>query len=395
VKKLSLLIIASLIVSTPTSTAALKQISVKSLTPLITIAPISEVSGVLANGLQLIIFGNREDQAYVRAIDSAGKEQWSAALSPELDSIATAGAVDSAGNIWIAGSASLERVNPTPVDPLVPINPDGVDGTKEAIANNLDAVVLWKIPTGTSIPLTYTNQQESAVLVNAIALDNVGISLVGVRATDKGSSGFLLSADSSGIFTALIKVGSQTTELSSVIRYRDGSKMLIGSSSESLGGKKLIGLADGVIIRVDSQSVVTKVVRSSEIKANRSWSVASSSLLLGGSVIKDSKIQSAVTKFSSSLAPQWTSRFDSTGTTFTSGANRALFASTSTIASLRGWAPKSSRPLLLTFDTKGLISEAYSAPVKHNEVFGLIESKELGLLVLTTNGEVVSAFQAK
>ena len=393
-KRLLIIVIASLVVSLPANAATLKQISVKSLTPLTTIGSVSDVSGVLTRGSEIVIYGSRDDKSYVRAMDSSGKELWSSELSPDLNTIATAGTVDSSGNIWIAGSASKTVIAPAPTETLNPINPDDLSATIIGKEIELNAVAVWKIPMGISTPETFLNQQESAVLVNSITSDGSGTSLVGVIATETGSAGFLMNTDAAGTYIDSIKIGSQATNINSVLRNKDGSKTLVGSSSEVLGGKKLLGLTDGIIMALDSKNEVTKVVRSSEVKAKRSWNTASSTYLLGGTVIKGSTTQSAVTKFSKTFAPQWTYRFNSTGSTYTAGSSRALIASTSTIQTLRGWVPKTARALLLTFNTKGLITEAYSGPSKSNEVFGLIESKELGVVVFAISEQTISAFLA-
>ena len=392
-KKLLIIVIASLFVTLPANAATLKQISVKSLTPLTTIGSVSEVSGVITRGSEIILYGSKDEKSYVRAIDSSGKELWKYELSPELHSIATAGTIDSSGNIWIAGSASQTFM--APVETLSPLNPDGVGANIGETSYEFDAVVLWKIPLELSTPVTFVNQQESSILINSVAADKNGVSIVGEIATKTGSAGFLINTDTAGTFTQLMKIGELATKLNSVLRNKDGSKTLFGSSSEALAGKKLLSITDGVIITIDSQNELIKVIRSSELKAKRSWNSASSVLLLGGSIIKGSITQSAVTKFSKTFVPQWTYKIDSTGFTYTTGTNRALISSTSPITTLRGWAPKSARAILLTFDLKGTISEAYSAPAKYNEVFGLIDSKDLGVIVLAVSDQTISAFSAK
>jgi hypothetical protein len=56
------------------------------------------------------------------------------------------------------------------------------------------------------------------------------------------------------------------------------------------------------------------------------------------------------------------------------------------------WNPKTPTPLLLTFDSKGVITAADSGPVGQKEVLGLIISKEIGVLALTLSAESVSIF---
>lgn len=128
------------------------------------------------------------------------------------------------------------------------------------------------------------------------------------------------------------------------------------------------------------------------LRQSATGSSATSTLLLGGSVITGLKIESAVTKFSNSYVPTWTYRFISTGTTLTLGSTYAFIVSKGAIPELRNWAPKSPQPILLTFDTKGLISGAFSAAVDQREVVGLSSSKELGVVCLTASAEAISIF---
>ena len=103
---LSLAVIASLLFS-PIAQAAPKKISVKPLQLLTSVGTPDEVSGVVASGSSLIVFGSKASQAYARAVDTAGKELWNLSLDQSPVSIATAAAVDQAGDIWIAGATPL------------------------------------------------------------------------------------------------------------------------------------------------------------------------------------------------------------------------------------------------------------------------------------------------
>jgi hypothetical protein len=114
-------------------------------------------------------------------------------------------------------------------------------------------------------------------------------------------------------------------------------------------------------------------------------------LLLGGEVVAGGKIETAITKFSSSFAPTWTYRFPSTGPAITIGSTHALFISTGATPQLN-WNPKVATPLILTFDTKGKVIAANSGPAGEKEVLGAVLSKELGLLVVTSRAETVSIF---
>ena len=89
--------------------------------------------------------------------------------------------------------------------------------------------------------------------------------------------------------------------------------------------------------------------------------------------------------------PTWTYRFAATGPALSASSTHALFISTGVVAQLN-WNPKSPTPLLLTFDSKGVITAADSAPSVQKELISLLISKELGLLALTSSTELVSIF---
>lgn len=391
-KRYLTLVLILTLVAIPSTQAVPKKITVKALKLVTTISNKEEAAGFVVSGKTIIIFGTLVDKSFARAIDTNGQELWNIPLDPNSPSIASAGAVDNTGNIWIAGSTSLLRPTPVPSATRSPLNPDALINTPDSFNPDLSAVALWKIPAGTSSPILYTAQQSAPVLITAITADKNGISLVGLTQSAKGSSGFVISANMLGDFSKPILIGTTSTTLDAIVRHSDGSLTVVGASAEALGGKKLVGSIDGVVIKISKTNTILSVVRSSASKAERNWSSATSTLLLGGSVITGLKIESAVTKFSNSYVPTWTYRFISTGTTLTLGSTYAFIVSKGAIPELRNWAPKSPQPILLTFDTKGLISGAFSAAVDQREVVGLSSSKELGVVCLTASAEAISIF---
>jgi hypothetical protein len=238
---------------------------------------------------------------------------------------------------------------------------------------------------------TNTLPTSSVVFPTSIAVDKNGASVVGIMSTDKGNAGFLANADSAGVFSKLLQIGSASTTAESVVRHGDGTVTVAGSSSETLAGKKVAGITDGVLIKVSKALKITNVVRSSAIKGKRIWDSASSSLLLAGQVIVGNKIETAVTKFSSSYVPVWTSRFTSTGHALVNSSNQLFFQSMGPITQL-AWNAKTPTPLLLTFDSKGVITAAHSAPPGQVELMSLVDSKELGVLALIWSLDSTSIF---
>ena len=384
------IVIVSL-VFTPAALAAPKKINVKPMQLLATIGTPDEVSGAVASGKSIIIFGTKASKAYARAIDMTGKELWNLSLDQSAASIATAAAVDSAGDVWVAGATPLATGLVTPTPTATPLNPDSADIPPSVFVGNLQALTIWKISAG-GVPLfTNTLPTSSVLFPTAIGVDKNGASLVGIIANEKGNAGFLVNTDSAGVFTKLLQIGAVSTTADSVARHTDGTVTVVGSSSETLSGKKVVGVTDGILVKVSKTLKITSVVRSSVAKGKRIWNSTSSSLLLTGEVIAGGKTESAVTKFSMSFVPTWTYRFASTGSALSASSTHAFFISTAAITQLN-WNPKTPTPLLITFDSKGIITAADSGPVGQREVLGLIISKEIGVLALTSSAESVSIF---
>jgi len=391
VKRFVVFVVLASLVFVPVSQAAPKKISVKPMQLLTTIGTPDEVSGAVVSGKSIIVFGTKASKAYARAIDRAGKELWNLSLDQSAASIATAAAVDSAGDIWIAGATPLALGVIPPAPTATPVNPDNAVIPPSVFISDLQAVTIWKVSAAGVLVFTNTLPASSVLFPTAIAVDKNGASVVGIIANDKGNAGFLANADATGAFSKLLQIGVASTTAEAVVRHGDGSFTIAGSSSETLAGKKVAGITDGILVKVSKALKITSVVRSSVAKGKRIWNSASNSLLLAGEVVAAGKTESAITKFSLAYAPSWTYRFASTGPTFSASATQAIFISTGAVAQLN-WNPKTPTPLLLTFDSKGIITAADSGPIGQKEVLGLLISKEFGVLALTSSTESVSIF---
>ena len=383
-------VFASLLVA-PVSHAAPKKISVKPMQLLTTIGTPDEVSGAVVSGKSIIVFGTKASKAYARAIDRTGKELWNLSLDQSAASIATAAAVDPAGDIWVAGATPLAAGLTPPAATAPPLNPDNAVIPPSVFIGDLQAITIWKVSAAGALVFTNTLPTSSVLFPTAITADKNGASVVGIIANEKGNAGFLANADTTGAFSKLLQIGVASTTADAVVRHGDGSFTIAGSSAETLAGKKVAGLTDGILVKVSKAQKITSVVRSSVAKGKRIWNIASNSLLLAGEVVAAGKTESAITKFTLAYAPSWTYRFASTGPALSASATQAFFISTGTVAQLN-WNPKTPTPLLLTFDSKGIITAADSGPIGQKEVLGLLISKEFGVLALTSSAESVSIF---
>ena len=386
---ISFVLLATLLV-TPVAHSAPKKLAVKPMQLLATLGTPEEVSGAVISGKSIVVFGSKVSKAYARAIDPTGKELWNLALDQSAASIATAAAVDPAGDIWIAGATPM-AMGLTPPATATPLNPDNAVIPPNVFIGDLHAVTIWKISASGSLIFTNTLPTSYVLFPTAVSVDKAGASVVGIMATEKGNAGFLANTDIAGVFSKLLQIGQVATTAESVVRHSDGTFTVAGSSSETLAGKKVAGISDGVLVKVSKALKITSVVRSSVAKGKRVWNSASNTLLLTGEVTAAGKTETAVTKFSNAFAPTWTYRFPSTGPAVSGSVNQAFFISTGAISQLN-WSPKAPTPLLLTFDSKGVITGADSAPAGQSEVLSVLNSKELGVLALTSSAESVSIF---
>jgi hypothetical protein len=392
VKRFITLTVVALLAITPTAQAVPKKITVNSLKLLTTIGVPSEVSGVVVSGKNLIVYGTQNSRAYVKALDVNGAELWKIQLDQSQGSVATTAAVDAVGDIWIAGSTPLaasSSVTPSGTTQAT-INPDNAVISPSTLVADLKALTIWKVSATGVVGSPSVLPSSHVILPTALLIDKAGITIVGSLASEKTNAGFIVSL-TSGVFSKLLQIGSLSTTIESVSRNTDGTFTLVGSSGETIAGKRLAGLIDGVIVRVSKDLKIVSAVRSSISKGKRIWNSTTASLLLGGEVVVGSKSEVAVTKFSSRYLPTWTFRFTGSGPAFTIGSTQLVFLSNGAVSEL-AWNPKAPTPLLITFNSKGAISAADSAPVGQRLLIGSLESKDLGPLVVTSSTDIVSIF---
>jgi hypothetical protein len=142
-------------------------------------------------------------------------------------------------------------------------------------------------------------------------------------------------------------------------------------------------------MKVSKTGVVTSVVRSSAIKADRSWLSADTSLLLSGYVKTGKVTETAITKFSSTFAPTWTIRIPSNASSSALSIGATTYAaigSKSAITKVIGWKPTGTQFLLLTFDPKGVITGAYGS-TELSYPSSITYSKELGIVGLAKSAD--------
>jgi hypothetical protein len=390
-KRLSLFL-ALLIVGTSPAIAAPKTVAVKKLTIIATVS----AESMVISGKTIITISNSDglnSNILLTGMDIGGAQQWQKTIDSGVDEIALASAVDPLGNMWLAGASSVIPDIESATAPVQAENPDGVVAEPVTkLRGDMNQLTLWKLSPLGDLLGTYTLSQSAPALISAVSVNASGVSIVG-QLLDKP---FVVSATSNGVFGKVISIGTSKTVLGAIVRHSDGSVSVFGSSAETLGGKKLAGVRDGVLIRVSKTGAIASVVRSSAPKANRAWLAADSTLALTGFVKSGKIVETAFTKFTMAFAPTWTMRVPSLGTSTVLMAGNTTYGAISSSAAVPGvigWKPTSASVLLLTLDGKGVVSGAYGSS-EIAEPISMTYSKELGVVGLAkTAAQTLSLFK--
>ena len=322
----------------------------------------------------------------IQARDFAGTSLWTKTIDSGADEVATAISLDSQGNIWLAGNSAALAVADTATAIGGALNPDNVAAeTIAPLRQDMRQLTVWKISKAGEVTETFSTVPSEISIVGAISVSATGLSMIGTR--ESGS--FVISTNLKGLFTKELKIGTAKTKLNSIVRSSDGSINVFGSSSETLLGKKLAGREDGVLIKISKAGAISSVVRSSAPKALRSWTSATSALLLTGSVKSGATTESAITKFTSSFAPTWTTRVPSTGNSLAAaGPNNSFYVALEPTAAIKGLAPYKfgkGQNLVLQFDSKGLLIGALSL-LELTQPKAMAFSPSGGLFILSESG---------
>ena len=378
-------VIASLAM-TSVAQGAPKSVSVK---PLKVFSQSSSAESIVANSKAIFTYENIVGQnadIKVRAIDFTGTEIWSKTVDSGSDELATAIAIDSQGTLWLVGNTAIAAQLESATAATGALNPDGIEVENiPPLRADMKNISVWQISTAGEV--ISQSSIATLALIDAISVSSSGLSILASR----DSEPFLITF-SEGKFSKELKIGTAKTKLSAITRSSDGTTYLFGSSSESLGGKKLVGKVDAILIKVAKTGSITSIVRSSAPKATRDWQSTTSSLFVTGSVRSGTTIESAITKFNSSFIPTWTTRISSTGKTLAvsgaKGSFYAIFEPTSAIKGVTGLKVVKGQSVVLQFDSKGLLINAFTS-AELTSAIASTYSSTAGLFLLTIDGKIL------
>jgi len=370
--------------------AAPKTIAVK---PFVQLSKDVTAEGMFVTSKAIITYANIVGQSsdiQLRAIDMAGAQIWSKTIDSGRDEVATAISVDTQGSIWVIGNSA--SVIPTETFTAIAgaLNPDSVTvETPTEIRGDMKDISLWQFSLSGDLLSQIDLKVTQLALVDGISVNKTGASILLSR--DSGQSLALVKA---GKLEKEVKIGTVKSKFNVVFRAADGSTSLFGSSSETLGGKKLAGKVDGILMKVSKVGSISSVVRSSASGATRDWQSATATNFLTGVVKSGTKTETAITKFNPAFAPTWTTRYASTGTSLAAPGEKssvfAIFEPTAALKGVTGWKQRKGQSVALQFDTKGVLIGAFtdlllSAPLAAGY------SAEGGLVVLTSSGDILRA----
>ena len=216
-----------LLITISNANAATKSIPV---TPLATSFALSlsggdQLSEVLTNSSGTFLIGTIEtststlvtspaiggsSDGFISAVSYTGQQLWSLRLGTPLDDVATAGYIDSLGNIWVAGATAI----PTPQVAPTPLAPNTVNPSQIQVApvtpptSGLKRLVVWEISQSGSLLNTYTADSTDVLLPSAITLTLKKITVSGVSNSSSANS---FESTVSPIGLSQIKLSKQKT----------------------------------------------------------------------------------------------------------------------------------------------------------------------------------------
>ena len=382
--------IALAVAIAPMAQAAPKTIAVK---PFVQLTKDVTAEGMVVTSKSIITYANIVGQSsdiQLRAIDFAGAQIWSKTIDSGRDEVATAISVDTQGSIWVIGNSASAIPTETFTAIAGALNPDSVTvETPTEIRGDMKDISLWQFSLSGDLLSQTDLKVTQPALVDGISVNKTGASILLSR--DSGQSLALVRA---GKLEKEVRIGTVKSKFNVIFRAADGSTLLFGSSSETLGGKKLAGKVDGILMKVSKGGSISSVVRSSASGATRDWQSATATNFLTGVVKSGTKTETAITKFNPAFAPTWTTRFPSTGTSLAApGANGSVFAifePTTALKGVTGFKQRKGQSVALEFDSKGILIGAFTELLLTNP-FAAGYSAEAGLVVLTSSGDILRA----
>jgi len=313
------------------------------------------------------------------------------------DDVATAIAVDSKEQIWVAGLAQSEK-NPTALvapesssssvetqssqTPTVQtFNPDSVTAQSvKPIRKDLKFITVAQVDKSGLLINRFSIALNNSGYVSAIIPGSAGVFLIGIEITKSGGErSFVQSLSSTGEFGPKYYFGKSATTLTSGVLNKDKTLTLVGNSVEVLAKKSVVGKVDGIIINVSpSDGKILKIVRSNGVGATRSWKSAAGNLTVGGTSKTKTLNEGVISQFSTTGSVLWSKRYAGVSAAI-NNASVVAFLTAQSNSLLKS---KAGDVVVYQFDKKGAPTSGGRIPLSA-EIVGLRSQTGLGTCVAT------------
>jgi hypothetical protein len=297
----------------------------------------------------------------------------------------------SASDAVVASPTPTPTPTPTATAPMAPdkkiplVNPDNVN-SDAAVAprEDLNNIFVAELDLSGKIISILNTKNSRFFLPTSVAANKTGIFLIGNEYPSENSTRGALYIFTNQEFDASYSYGEKSTRFNRVYIQSNKSLKIIGSSADLLSDKKVVGKVDAVILTVSATSgKIGKVLRSSGVKASRSWESGSGNLVVAGTSQQQNLLESVITQFSPTGDVKWTARYQNS--------NRAVIGSNCIALSLFGatknlpFTPTGPEILLATIDGNGKILKGVR--VAKEQIIAVAPTFSKGCAALTYSPE--------
>ena len=360
---------------------------------------------------------NNDEKSFLAFLDEKGGQVWR--INPLQDQLGFITAIAASGNSIFATGISQGAVKNLPLDgasaipspaattpasatptstpmptpgssatktiPLV--NPDNVVvGKQEIFREDLNNLFVLEINSSGSVISLVNVPNNKLFLPSSIATTNNLKYLVGDEypsADTKRGALYVINVES---LVTSYSYGEKFTQFTKVIPRSSKSVIVVGSSSDTLAERKVIGKIDAVSLTISTTSgKIEKVMRSSGAtkSALRSWDAGTGNLILAGTAQEKKLRESVISSFSPTGSVNWSTRFQNSDGARVAG--NCIAVSLLGASKSLSFAPTGAEIFLYTVDAKGKLQKGLR--VAKQELISLVTTANKGCALLTYSAD--------
>ena len=336
----------------------------------------------------------QDQQGFITAIAASGNSIFATGISQgavknlPLDG---ASAIPSPAATTPASATPTSTPTPTPgssATKTIPlVNPDNVVvGKQEIFREDLNNFFVLEINSSGSVISLVNVPNNKLFLPSSIATTNNLKYLVGDEYPSADTKrGALYVINVEGLVTSY-SYGEKFTQFTKVIPRSSKSVIVVGSSSDTLAERKVIGKIDAVSLTISTTSgKIEKVMRSSGAtkSALRSWDAGTGNLILAGTAQEKKLRESVISSFSPTGSVNWSTRFQNSDGARVAG--NCIAVSLLGASKSLSFTPAGAEIFLYTVDAKGKLQKGLR--VAKQELISLVTTANKGCALLTYSAD--------